>query len=149
MIKGDDEGILDVERFRRAYEALPRLPYIEETCPECGGEGEVEAEYYDRNGRCWGVDVECPVCGGNGMFRKAGTSIDHKSAISLCGEAVSAKYSERLAELLTVLDNPKDLRLSVVKGNGLRRVILQNDEVYIIIMSVTITDETDIKIVNY
>ena len=37
---------------------------IDSVCPECGGEGEVDWEYTDRNGKQHTLTYECPLCGG-------------------------------------------------------------------------------------
>lgn len=56
--------------FEAILEAIAKCKLSETLyvdCPECGGSGEVDWHYYDKDGDTHTREDECPVCGGDGM----------------------------------------------------------------------------------
>lgn len=97
--------------------ALSNIPQVEEEeqigediyCEECDGEGEVEWEYQNKNGRYYHEEHTCPVCLGSGYsarakYKKTGRMIpDEEYHVGIRHIVIKAKYLEILAKAMRLI----------------------------------------------
>lgn len=97
--------------------ALSNIPQVEEEeqigkdidCEECDGEGEVEWEYQNKNGRYYHEEHTCPVCLGSGYsarakYQKTGRMIpDEEYHVGIRHVAIKAKWLEILAKAMKLI----------------------------------------------
>ncbi len=128
---------LSVSSLQNAIDRCPQEPeveytYIEKECPECGGTGEVEADYFaNYDNEDYTISVDCPICDGLGKIKEeevsaqTGKMIPKEDSIIKIGEG----YFKWIF-IDTIIETCKKLRIE-----ELRLIRTHNKELNIIELS--------------
>lgn len=145
-----------VSDIEKAFGKLPQEPevtitYEKHECPECGGEGTVEAEYYaNYDNEDYTISGTCPICDGSGELEEeirtpTGKTIPVDGSVIKIGEGYFRwDLVKKIAETCKKLDIT-DMH---VRRNSLRdmSIIELNRDIHIAIMPMYLEDEEGKKI---
>lgn len=130
----NSDFIIKVSDIEDALGKLPKEPekgYKEVTCPECGGEGTVEAEYYaDYDNEDYTISGTCPICDGTGKIDEeyeTGKMIPMKNgALKLREGYIKWTYIDIILKTCKLLDI-QSIHLVRTYLRDMNIVVLNND----------------------
>ncbi len=94
-------------------------------CPECGGIGEVETVYINKEGVEKTIDITCPVCGGEGEIGDVQYIKTGKKVISLISNYRFDRYSISLRHMSYVYEIMKHLNIDNAQCSVIGHYALQ------------------------
>lgn len=120
-----------------------------EKCNECGGDGEVEYEYWTSK-KTYTMDADCPICEGEGSVGKdkpTGNKIpDPEAMYQIDGVLFGYEYLDRLIKVCELLDVDAAVKVAGAENKG--NLFLCSDVKVLIMPRVLIEKDAQFKVIE-